>query len=469
MDDSKKTKAQLINELSDLRGREQTFRSLVEHSPDLMVRFDKELRYVYVNPALCRASGIPASAYLGQTHREVGLPEAEVRFWDRAVRQVFETGQANTEVAELETAAGSRIFEARLIPEFAPDGSVETVISLAHDITKREQVQEVLQTNQNRLALAVEVTGLSIYDHAVPLDETTYHSERWGEILGYELAELPPPAERLPWVFEQVHPDDLSTISTAYADFVEGRTPAYSLEIRMKHKSGHWIWVTGYSQALQRDEQGRVTRVLGIMQDITKHKQLEQLLRRQAETLQTIIDNIPVMIAFLDPAGRFILVNRAWEQTLGWRLEEVKNRFDLLSELYPDPKERQLVLDTINSDEPGWHEFKTTVRNGHVIDTAWTQVRLSDGTLISLGEDISKLKNMRDQLYQVQRMDSIGRLAGGIAHDLNNMLVPILGYAELGMLQLSPGSELYTNLTHIKTGAERAAELTRQILALAHF
>jgi len=156
------------------------------------------------------------------------------------------------------------------------------------DITESKQAEERLRQSENRLALAIEATGLGIYDHAVPLDDDTYHSERWAEILGYTLAELPPPAQRLEWVVEQVHPDDLSLLERAYLDFIEGRAPGYEVEIRMRHKSGEWRYVRGLSKAMAYSATGGVTRILGIMEDITERKQAEADLQRYIQRLETL-------------------------------------------------------------------------------------------------------------------------------------------------------------------------------------
>jgi PAS domain S-box-containing protein len=162
---------------------------------------------------------------------------------------------------------------------------VAHVLAVMHDITERKRVEEALKTSEQRLALAVEASGAGIYDHAVPLGPEVYHSERWANILGYKLEELPPYNQFLQWLVEQTHPDDLPRLDKAYSDFVEGRSPAYHVEIRMKHKSGEWIYVEGFSQAVNRDENGQATRIVGVTLDITERKQAEEALRQAHQEL----------------------------------------------------------------------------------------------------------------------------------------------------------------------------------------
>ena len=132
---------------------------------------------------------------------------------------------------------------------------------------------------------------------------------------------------------------------------------------------------------------------------ITKRKRAEEELRKQNEVLQTIIDNIPVMIRFLGPDGHVQLVNCAWERTLGWSLEEVQVRdFDLFNDLYPDPRERQRALDFVAAATGQWADFRVRVRDGRMIDATFANIRLSDGTNISIGQDITERKRAEEAL-----------------------------------------------------------------------
>ncbi len=115
--------------------------------------------------------------------------------------------------------------------------------------------------------------------------------------------------------------------------------------------------------------------------------------RKREELLQKIVDHIPVMLAFFDAEGNFQWINREWEKVLGWSLEEVKTR-DILAELYPDPIYRQFVIDYIQSARETWGDFRTQLRDGTFLDTSWTNIRLSDGTNIGIGQDISQRKKL---------------------------------------------------------------------------
>ncbi len=156
------------------------------------------------------------------------------------------------------------------------------------------------------------------------------------------------------------------------------------------------------TKAPHRDDRGRVIGIVGISQDISDRVRAEAELARQKEILQTIFDHIPVLINFLGPDGRVLLVNREWERVLGWSREDAQAR-DMVAELYPDPECRREVLDFIRNSRGDWREFRTRVRDGRILDTAWAVVRLSDGTSIGIGLDITQRKQAEEALRASER------------------------------------------------------------------
>ena len=135
--------------------------------------------------------------------------------------------------------------------------------------------------------------------------------------------------------------------------------------------------------------------------EIAEHERVENELKTQKEILQKIFDHIPVMINFVDDDGRIKLVNREWERTLGWTLDEIQRQdLDIFGECYPDPEYRQKVLDFVAKSSGEWTNFKPRLRDGRVIDTNWTVVRLSDGTSIGMGRDITDRQRADEALRE---------------------------------------------------------------------
>ncbi len=122
----------------ELSQRELEYRSLAENIPDIVARFDPQLRYIYINDGIETMTGIPAHSFIGKTNRDLHMPEKLVALWDKNLNRVFESGQARTIEFEFPSLTGLRLFESRLVPELGPSNKVERVLSIARDITDRK-------------------------------------------------------------------------------------------------------------------------------------------------------------------------------------------------------------------------------------------------------------------------------------------------------------------------------------------
>ncbi len=270
---------------------------------------------------------------------------------------------------------------------------------------------------------------------------------------------------------EVVHPDDMERISEEIVENIKVlKRDAFAQSYRIITKEGDIKWVEDRT-LVRRNEQGRITHFQGIVFDVTEKKLAEENSRRRKELLQTIMDNIPLMIVFNEADGRIRWANRTWESTLGWRLDEAESS-DIMRSLYPDPADHTEVMEFIRRAEGKWGTFKVHTRDGSVLETSWINMVLSDGTNIGIGQDVTefraqerKRRDLEVQLLQSQKMEAVGRLAGGVAHDFNNLLAVVLGYAELLLPQCSPGDAFEPSLRKIVGAAERAKNLTRQLLA----
>jgi PAS domain S-box-containing protein len=210
-----------------------------------------------------------------------------------------------------------------------------------------------------------------------------------------ELLELTP----LDLVIEADRPatrDGMSQLAT-------GAVRQCQAEKRHRCKEGSVIWVRTTVSPIPGGP-GLPRHVLAIAEDITERKRAEDELRNQKEILQKVFDHIPVMINFSGEDGRTKLVNREWERTIGWTFEEIqRGGIDVFSECYPDPQDRRAVMDFIDAAQGGWVDFKPRVRDGRTLDTRWAEVRLSDGTTIGIGMDVTERKRTEEALCESEQ------------------------------------------------------------------
>jgi PAS domain S-box-containing protein len=124
-----------------LRESEDKYRALVENSPDIIARFDKDCRHLFMSPSVLDVLGQPAGTFLGKTPGDLNFPEDKCRFWTQSIHKVFQTGQPLETEFPLDTPKGERIMDWRIFPEHDMDGKVQSALAIARDITKQREVE----------------------------------------------------------------------------------------------------------------------------------------------------------------------------------------------------------------------------------------------------------------------------------------------------------------------------------------
>jgi PAS domain S-box-containing protein len=203
--------------------------------------------------------------------------------------------------------------------------------------------------------------------------------------------------------------------------------------------------------------------------DITEQKRTEASLRQ----LSQAIEQSPVSIVITDTTGAIEFVNRHFSESTGYALAEVRGENSrILKSGETSLEEYRRLWQTISAGGVWRGEFHNRKKNGELF---WEQATIAplknaDNVIthyVAFKEDISEHKSLAEQFRQAQKIESVGRLAGGVAHDFNNMLGVILGRTELALSKLTADQPLFASLLEIRKAAERSADLTRQLLAFA--
>ncbi len=159
--------------------------------------------------------------------------------------------------------------------------------------------------DENPWKLALEGSGLGVWDWNLATGAQT-HSARWEEILGYAPGEVPPGYAEF---CSRVHPDDLPLQQQAVRDYIDGKTPDYSADFRMRHKNGSWSWIISRGMAVRRDEQGRVQRIIGTHTDLNQRKSVESALQERSRLLRDTLGSISQGLFVLDANRRVTTFN----------------------------------------------------------------------------------------------------------------------------------------------------------------
>ncbi len=217
------------------------------------------------------------------------------------------------------------------------------------------------------------------------------------------------------------------------------------------------------------DETGTPQYVLGISEDITERRQAEESIRK----LSQAIEQSPVSIVITDVAGKIEFVNAKFTQATGYSYTEVMGRATRILKSGQTPSETYKELwHTIGSGGVWQGEFLNRKKSGELFWEKATIAPVRNGQdiithYVAVKEDITERKKLEEQLRQAQKLEAVGRLAGGVAHDFNNMLSVILGYSELILSKLKPLDPMVKPLTAVQAAARRSADLTRQLLAFS--
>ena len=228
-----------------------------------------------------------------------------------------------------------------------------------------------------------------------------------------------------------------------------------------------------------RDELGKLTESFNKMSRTIMEQQEE--VSKYTRQLQTLSENAPFGMVMIDKDGTFEYINPRFRELFGYDLDDIPNGKTWFRKAYPDPTYRHHVISTWTDDLAGFKSggkrartFTVTCKDGTKKIINFIPVQLETGENLMACEDITELKRseeekavLQEQLSQSQKVEAVGRLAGGIAHDFNNLLTVIKGYSELSRIGLKEGDTLRGNIDEIQKAAERAASLTRQLLAFS--
>ena len=229
-----------------------------------------------------------------------------------------------------------------------------------------------------------------------------------------------------------------------------------------------------------RSAHGEIIGLLGISRDITDRKRAEEEMRQSQQKLRIHFDHTPLAVVEWDLQFRVTNWNPAAERMFGYSRKEALGQYGHF--IVPGPfRERvdQVWLDLLHpkpdTGSPSRYRFAQNdniTRDGRLISCEWYNTPLVDEAgrvlgVASLVQDVTERVALEDRLRQSQKMEAVGRLAGGIAHDFNNLLTVILGYSQILTDSVAAGSRLAESTTQIKSAAERAAGITRQLLAFS--
>jgi PAS domain S-box-containing protein len=452
--------------LSDLRESEKRFRALVEASPSAIIAV-QDGRIAYMNRAGATLFGFEtAKDGFGAPIIERIAPGSQDLFRERM--QYLGQGLRNplTEVEVLRTNGVTLQVETTSVP--IQLGGDQAALIIARDITARKQAEDQIQRARKDWEDIFQAIG-----HATLIldPEHTVIAANRAAVAAHGSAEH----ELIGRKCHEVFHDSKGPPSHCPFERMLGSDRMETAPMEMEALDG-WYLV---SCTPVNDDSGRLRRVIHIATDITERKRAEDALGESEARFRATFEQAAVGIALAEHDGPFQRINQRFCDITGYSEQEMLELtyYDIT---HPDDREptQRWVEQALRSDgPPPALEKRYVKKDGSVV---WVNVSLSHvhdegGNIVSaigVVQDVSDRKRIEEQraelealLRQSQKMEAIGQLAGGVAHDFNNLLSPIMVYSDLMLQELSPNDPRHHELTQINRAADRARQLTRQLLA----
>jgi two-component system, cell cycle sensor histidine kinase and response regulator CckA len=442
-----------------LRASETRFRAIFSNAGAGVLLADLDGRVLELNPALEELLGRTAGEIRAAGPAAFVPPDSQAEA-AAAIRRLWEgaADAVSVEQRYLRPDGGEVWANATFSLVRGPDGEPLYHVAVIKDITARHRAEQARAEIEERYRLLADRTEDVVSLHDAD-GRFVYVSPSVGKVLGgapEALAGTP--------VLEVVHEDDRAAVRAAARD--AAAQGSSEVEWRLAGRFGATRWFCTRVTVLPRGEGGR--RVLCASRDVTARKHAEEAVRFQAG----LLDAVEQAVIAVDLEGRVLFWNGFAGQLYGWSAREAVGRSvcAMAPSLLDDARSPQ--WERVRAGGTWTGELELPRRDGTVFPAMviLSPIRDAQGTLVgavSVSSDLTAQRQLELQFRQAQKMEAIGRLAGGVAHDFNNMLTAIRGNAQLLLADLPPDVELREDVQEIDRAAARAADLTRQLLAFS--
>ncbi|WP_315791524.1 PAS domain S-box protein [Fischerella sp. JS2] len=453
-----------------LQQSESTLRSFFDSAPMMMGVVEiqgNDILHISDNATSAKFFGLTPEAMQNRFATELGAPQESVNEWINYYREAEYTKLPVSFEYVHDYPRGKKWLRSTVSSIAACCSSTPQFAYVVEDITDRKLAEDNLCWQEALLRSMTSVSPLAFYVVDNRTDNILYFNDQFCEIWGIQ--HLKPLMERNQLKNQDIIPDCLQLIADIPA-FAESCKPLQSednpcvVEDEILFTDGRII--RRFSTQV-RDVNDQYFGRLYIFEDITARKQAEQQVREQAALLDIATD----AIVLKDLSNQILLWNKSAENLYGWHSEEAIGKY--ADELFAhEPLSLLREIHNTVLEQGFWQgELHKTNKAGQkiIVESRWTLVRdehQQPKSILIVDTDITQKKELEKQFLRAQRMESIGTLASGIAHDLNNVLSPILMSVQLLKIKCQDRRD-HQILAIVENNAKRGANLVKQVLSFA--
>jgi len=449
--------------------KSEKIKQIFDSIPDEILVMDNDMKILEANETFLRNNGLKIENVRGRLCYEVeqkirGTCKVEVE--DCPFFKVMERKVSCSQVRKHLDEDGNVRYAAIVgAPVIDSNGEIVAMMEMTRDITHRILLEEELKATELRIQQFMEMAPISTYvkdlkGRYVEVNPATC------ELLGRTKNEIIGKSDR------EILPRMAAELMCKEDKDVLQSKKAVRFETVLEMRGRRVFFSTVKYPVL--DPEGNVTAVCGLSEDITAQKTAEIELKRTSEYLQNIMDNSPVLIITTDMEGNIVSFNRGSEEALGYTAGEITGR--KINVIYEKPEERETMLRRVKSEgsirDHQTHLLKKD-KSSLFVSVTLSQLKDSSGNMIGtvgMAKDISHRKALMDQIMQSERQAAVGRLASGVAHEINNplaMISEIAGYLD-DLASGGPGAEGADLMKELREGLPKILEHVKKGRSITH-
>ncbi len=463
-----------------LQRSEQRYQDFIKHSKDGVWRIELEkpiplgvsadeaiqclLQYAYFaecNDAMAQIAGLGhAEDLIGKHLGDLISPADQERL--ESFRAAAQQGwQSRTIQLEVTHPAGRRKVLERTEVPIVEDGKVIRIWGMTRDITEFKQARETIKQSEDRFRKAFMTGADAFYIATLDDGRIIDANDRFQDVFGYSRDEAIGKTSLQLGLYAD--PDDRRKMVSE----IKSKGYVRNLELEARRKGGDPITVLASVNLLQGSKEQLI---LGVFRDVTEHRHAEEALIR----LRQAVDASGEVIFMTDREGIITFVNTGFTRLYGYTEDEVLGKVTprILKSGITPPENYSRFWRAILEKRVARGQVLNRRKDGRLVtvESSVNPVLDKSGNIegfLAIQRDITERKQLEEQFRQAQKMEAVGRLAGGVAHDFNNLLTIINGYAQLILERTPPEDASRAQLREILNAGERATGLTRQLLAFS--
>jgi PAS domain S-box-containing protein len=454
---------------------EERYRTILDEMEEVYFEVDLAGNFTFLNDAVCRLLRYPKEDLLGKSFR-IHVHKDDISVLYDAFGKIYTTGKTIRDIRYKAVLSDGTIGFAEIagLPLLNQKGEIIGFRGIGQEITRHMQMEETLWQSEEKYRNIVE----NIQDGYFELDlsgSLTFFNESICKIHGYSREELMGMNHRK-FADKENSMKAFEAFNKIYNTGISNNL--FDYEIIRKDGTRRQVEI---SASLIKDSAGNPIGFRGTTRDVTERKKMEEMLRQSEERYRTILDETEDAYFEVDLEGNITFLNDAICRLLRYPKDELMGKsfrihvaeedlhivYDAFTIIYSTGKPvRDIRYKAVRKDgTTGYAEmtgFPLRNRKGEMIGFRGVGREITERIIAD--EEKAKLES---QLLQAQKMESVGRLAGGVAHDFNNMLSVILGRVEMALMKIDPAQPIVASLQEIRKAANRSVDLTRQLLAFA--